>query len=386
MHVPEPRLLLAIEHHFRALLEAAPDAMVIVDEAGEILLVNRQTESLFGYERQELLGQPVEVLIPERFRAGHGARRASYAVDARPRPMGTGLDLHGRRRDGSEFPTEISLSPVDTEAGRLVIAAIRDVTERKRAEEERRGLLAREREARLAAEQATRARDDVLGVVSHDLQNLLNAIGLNLAVLLRTKAATEGEKRMRRCGEVVDRSVGAMKRLLRDLLEAQRMDSAPPLVDASREDAAALAAETVELMAPVAAEKGVGIEMDGGSEPFAALCERERVQQVLHNLIGNAIHFTPTGGHVSVRVRREGKEVRIAVSDGGPGIPPEQRPYVFDRYWRGRGASRHGIGLGLFIAKRLAEAHHGRIWVEDAPGGGATFVFTLPAADEGPSS
>jgi protein-histidine pros-kinase len=381
MASPEPRILIgAIRRHFRELLEAAPDAMVIVDGAGVMLLVNRQTERLFGYARHELLGRPVEALMPERFRQRHDGHRAGYARDPVARPMGTDLELFGLRKDGSEFPTEISLSPVDTQKGRLVIAAVRDVTERKRAEEERRVLLGREQAARLAAEQANQARDDVLAVVSHDLQNLLNAVTLNLAVLLRTPASSDAEKRMRRSAEVVDRSVGAMIRLLRDILEAQRMEGGPLRVTPSSEDVAGIVREVVELMASVAEEKRIRLDEQLEDQAVEASCERERVQQVLTNLIGNAIHFTPAGGRVAVRVWRAADESCVAIADGGPGIPAEQRPRVFDRYWRGRGASRQGIGLGLFIVKGLVEAHGGSIWVEDTPGGGATFVFTLPAA------
>lgn len=128
------------------------------------------------------------------------------------------------------------------------------------------------------------------------------------------------------------------------------------------------------------ARSGIRIDEQFEDQTVDAACERERVQQVLTNPIGNAILFTPAGGRVAVRVWRAADEARVAIADGGPGIPAEQRPRVFDRYWRGRGASRQGIGLGLFIVKGLVEAHGGSIWVEETPGGGATFVFALPAA------
>jgi PAS domain S-box-containing protein len=355
---------------------------VIVGADGGMGLVNDQAERLFGYERHELLGRRVEMLIPERFRGAHPGHRTGYISGAGPRPMGTGLDLYGLRKDGTEFPTEISLSPVDTEEGRLVIAAIRDMTDRKRAEAERRELLASAQAARVAAEEATRARDDVLAVVSHDLQNLLNAIGLTVTVLLRTPTRTEAELRMRQCGEVVERSLGTMKRLLRDILEAQRIESAQFQVAVAPEDLVRLVRESVELMEPLAAEKKIRLVIRLDCEAAQALCERERVQQVLHNLVGNAIHYTPDGRDVVIRVWKEGGQMCVAVADGGPGIPVEQLPYVFDRYWRGRGASRHGIGLGLFIVHRLIAAHGGRSWVESTPGVGATFVFTLPVAED----
>jgi protein-histidine pros-kinase len=382
---PAPRygtvLARILERRYRDLLDAAPDAMVIVDGHGEIVLVNQQTERTFGYHRDELLGRSVEALVPERFRGGHGAHRAAYLHEPRPRPMGSGLELYALRKDGSEFPTEISLSAVETEEGRLVIAALRDTTDRRQAEEERQELLARERVARKAAEDASRARDELMAIVSHDLQNLLNALALNIAVLLRTPAASEAEMRMRQCGETIGRSAGAMSRLLRDLLEATRIEVAGLSVRPAPQEAGSLVRQAVELLGPVAAEKQVVLEVRVAGDTGTVLCERERIEQALHNLVGNAIHFTPAGGRVVVSTEPHGDEVQIAVADSGPGIAPEDARNLFDRFWQGRGASRHGIGLGLFIVKSIVDAHGGRLWVASSPGSGATFVFTLPSAE-----
>lgn len=265
-----------------------------------------------------------------------------------------------------------------TDPPRLPTARIREAMDLRRPEEAWRSMLLTERRSRVLAEEAAAAREDVLAVVSHDLQNLLNAIGLNLAVLVRTPVATEAERRMQHCGEIMERSVGAMNRLLRDILDAQRVDAVQ--IVTAREDLVEVVRDAVELMLPLAAQKGVAIEVHASREREDALFERERIGQVLHNLLGNAIHFTPAHKTIVVRVERFGGEVSVAVADRGQGIPEEQRAQAFERYWRGRGASRQGVGLGLFIVRSLIDAHRGRIVVEETPGGGATFAFTLPAA------
>jgi PAS domain S-box-containing protein len=349
------------------LIEAAPDAVVLVDENGRIQLVNGQAERLFGYTRKELLGQSVDMLLPQRFRRGHAAHREGYTRDPRYRPMGAGLDLFGQRKDGTEFPTEISLSSLATEHGRVVMAAIRDVTESKRLQRER--------------EQAIQGREELLSLVSHDLQNAVNVLVLNTMLLLRTHVTTEREAGMQRYGQIVHDAAVSMGRLIRDLIDARQIEGGRFGVNQEREDVRALTAEVVEALQALAAPKSIVLAAEIAPGLGEALCDRERIYQVLNNLIGNAIKFTPDGGRVQVEVRNVEDTIQIGVVDSGPGIAAEDVPHVFDRHWQGEGnARRRGTGLGLYIVKAIVEAHGGRIWVENQPQSGAGFHFTLERA------
>jgi protein-histidine pros-kinase len=352
-------------HRFRDLLEIAPDSMVVADQTGRILLANLQIQELLGYEPGELIGQPLEMLLPERFRARHVEHRAGYAGDPRPRAMGAKLDLFARRKDGSEVPVEISLSPMHEPEGLVTIAALRDISERKQAEAER--------------ERAAREREELLSLLSHDLQNSINALSLNTQLLLRVKASSEGETRMRRYGLVVGRTADTMSRLVRDMLDVQRMELGQFSIDAQPEPVIPLVEEAIEPLRAVADEKSVKIDTRLDDAAGSALCDRGRIVQVLHNLVGNAIKFVPAGGQVVVETGREPANVRFTVEDNGPGIEPDDLPYVFDRHWQATSNTlRRGSGLGLFIVKTIVEAHEGAAWARSTPGSGASFYFTLP--------
>ena len=256
-----------------------------------------------------------------------------------------------------------------------------DETDRALAEElGRRAALAVEN-ARLydAARRATRARDDMLAVVSHDLRNPIHSVYMSSAFLLDLLPEERAMERTQ--AAVIKRAAERANRLIQDLLDITHIESGRLSLEREPNGAASIAAEALEQAAMPAAAAGVAVArgaMDGGARVCA---DRDRVLQALGNLIGNALKFTPAGGRVTVSAVQAGGEVRLAVADTGPGIPPEQLPRLFDRFWQARRADRRGVGLGLSIVRGIAEAHGGRVEVEAEPGAGSTFTLVLPAAE-----
>jgi PAS domain S-box-containing protein len=229
-----------------------------------------------------------------------------------------------------------------------------------------------------AAQSAIRAREDVLHVVSHDLGNSLSAIIVTTTVLLRTLPDDAANEELRRRIASIRDLARRMQRLRQDLLDVASIEAGRLAIEWDRWDPAGLANEALESFSALAAEKGVTLEghVAGGLPQLDG--DRERIMQVLANLLGNALKFTPSGGRATLEVARDGGEVCFRVRDTGPGIAPEHLPHVFDRFWKSRVANRQGAGLGLAIAKGIVEAHDGRIDVASAPGEGSTFSFTLP--------
>jgi signal transduction histidine kinase len=231
-----------------------------------------------------------------------------------------------------------------------------------------------------AAQDATRARDDLVAIVSHDLRNPVHTINMAASFLLEVAPTDDRRVTSRRQLEVIRRSANRANRLISDLLDVARIQAGGLAVEPVPVDSRSLVQEALEAATPLATGKKLTIEREVPEDLPAVCSDRDRVLQVFGNLIGNAIKFTPEGGRITIRAESETLAVKFCVRDTGPGIPPEHAAHVFDRYWQAKSTAKLGTGLGLSIAKGIVEAHSGRIWVESEPGQGAAFFFTLPAA------
>ncbi len=359
------------EHKFRLAVEAAPSGIVMVDAAGVIVLANAETERMFGYAPGDLVGRCVELLVPQRFRGQHGHHRQSFARAPEARNMGTGRDLHGRRFDGSEFPVEVGLNPIETPEGGLVLCTIVDITSRKHAEE---ALAAQ-------AKELARSNDELeqfAYVASHDLQEPLRMVS-SYTELLRERYQGALDATADRYIAFAQDGATRMRRLIDDLLEYSRVRTRG---DALRPTAAAraLARALANLRASVEeSEATFDLRVDA-----TVLADASQLRQLFQNLLSNALKFRGDAPlHVSVTSRREGDMVVFAVRDNGIGIRPEYADRVFQMFERLHTRAEYpGTGIGLALCKRIVERHGGRIWIESDGEAGATCLFTLRGAAE----
>lgn len=356
-----------------SLLESVPDAIVIVDDEGNVLFVNKVAEQLFGYAREAVVGRPIEVLLPARFRTMHQVHREGYTAAPRTRPMGLGLDLSGLRDDGSEFPAEISLAPFEIDGRTCICAAVRDVTDRKKIEE--RARLYRKAQAEV------RERDEFLSIASHELRTPVTALQLQLQLQLLQRTA---QRSIEQLPQLLEDKIEALERqtkrisiLVNELLDVSRMRLGRLELRYELLDLVDLVRETVNHLRADLERSGSTLEIDLRG-PATGRYDRLRMEQVLTNLLVNAAKFGQ-GRPISVRVEADPVQARLSVADRGIGIDPEAQERVFDRFERAV-ASEHfgGLGLGLYIARQVVGAHGGEIRVESAPGVGSTFTVVLP--------
>lgn len=356
------------------LVEFAPDAMLIVDASGGILYANKRVTDLFGYRRDDIVGRSVDLLLPERLRSRHASHRHNFAEDPRTRPMGAGKSLLGLRSDGSEFPLEISLSPL---RDGLAAAAIRDASERKRAEHEL--IKARESadQAREEADRANLSKSRFLATASHDLRQPLQALSMLHGTLSRLELPAHGREVLAQQGRAID----AMKRLLSALLDISKLESGavkPQLSEFSLQQLFELLSTE---FSTAARSKGLALIVEPTS--FHTHTDQSLLEQLLRNLVSNAIKYTREG-IVTLRAIRTGRGIRIEVQDTGVGIPPDQLTCIFDEFFQvgvARNTTREGYGLGLAIVQRIARLLGFCIQVQSEVGQGSTFMLDLPCID-----
>ena len=368
------------------LLDTAPDAMVVVGPDGTIRFVNLQTERMFGYARDELVGEKLDFLIPERFRTSHFRHVDRFFASPTSRPMGSGLELFGRRKGGSELPIEVSLSPLQTERGMTVSASIRDITERKqfeavlKGEDERRaGEL---REARLAAEAASAAKSEFLSSMSHELRTPLNAI-LGFAQLLARDTREPLSSRHRQRVDHILKGGEHLLRLINDILDLSRIEAGGISISTEPVSVADVLGEVERTLLPLAARQNVQVEMAPLPQGVPMVsADRTRFVQILTNLGANAVKYNRASGTVRFEVSvPAADQVRISVQDTGIGIPFDKQPFIFQPFQRAGQETGpiEGTGIGLVITKRLASLMQGDVEFESEPDVGSRFWVTLPA-------
>ncbi len=361
------------EAYFRNLLESAPDAMIIVDQDGRIAIVNDQTEKMFGYRRDMMVGQPIEMLLPEQLHKAHIAHRKAYTIDAHVRPMGTGMELRGRRQDGSEFPVEISLSPARTASGTFVSSVIRDVTDRKKMELE---LI----EARKEAERANKANTAFLAAASHDLRQPVQALSLLTGALRRTVKEPLALEMI----ESQQQSLDAMTNLLNSLLDISRLDAGAVKPEFEDFPIQRMIDRLSAEFTRQANSKGLVFETEECATTVRS--DPNLLDEIIQNLVSNAIRYTDKGKIRLTCTEKDGA-LCIDVHDTGIGIDPEQIEEIFQEFHQIKtpGSNKEGFGLGLAIVRRLADLLEHEIDVTSDPGRGSRFSVCMPIVEMRPA-
>jgi PAS domain S-box-containing protein len=368
-----------MQERIRWLVDTVPDAMVVVDAEGHIVMVNAQTERMFGYPTPMLVGRPLEILVPDHLRGRHRGHLRSFASAPAQRGMGDGAELSGRRSDGTEFPVEVSLAPMRTDRGLFIAAAVRDITERKSTEQYW-------QQARDQALEASRLKSDFVATMSHEIRTPMNGV-IGLAALL---GETELDQVQRRYLDGIRTSGNVLLGLINDILDFSKIEAGGLVPEEADFDLHRMLDELIAITTENASAKGLTlvVEADPGL-PRAVRGDPGRIRQILLNLVSNAVKFTARGGVRVVVGTIDGEVpdgaalVVFEVRDTGVGVPPESLERLFEPFVQADATvtrTHGGTGLGLSICRRLAEAMGGEMDAESRVGEGSTFRLTLPLA------
>ncbi len=351
-----------LEENFRLAVEAAPNGMLMMDQRGKVIFSNSAAEKLFGYGTGGLFGLSVEDLIPKRMRGKHEKHRAHYAEAPSSRAMGGNRDLLGLRKDGTEIPVEIGLTPVELPEGPAVLASIIDISERKQLEQRRR---------------------ELVSTVNHDLKNPLTSI-LSVGYLLKDGIGGKLNKEGRKLLELSQKNCRHMIDLIDDFLGEERLESGRIEYHPEPVEVGAFLKEIAASSRIFASGFGVEILLRGTGGSGKVLADPVRLHQVLLNLVSNAVKYSKKGGKVSLGSEKRGKSIRISVVDHGRGIPDEFRKRIFQRFSQAKAedsAFKGGSGLGLSIVKEMVDKMGGTIDYRSKPGVETVFFIDLPKAD-----
>ncbi|MEA2990584.1 MAG: hypothetical protein QOG83_3295 [Alphaproteobacteria bacterium] len=344
---------------FRLAVESCPSGMIMVDRSGQIVMVNTETERLFGYHRDELINRPVDLLVPERLRPQHARHCEAFAGAPETRRMGAGRDLFGRRKDGSEFPVEVGLNPIKIRDGMLILSVIVDISERRQNE---------------------RLKDEFVSTVSHELRTPLTSIAGSLGLLTGGATGVMPEPTMRLL-RIAHKNSERLVRLINDILDIEKIESGKVVFDLKRVEAGAIVDQAVEGNRGYAEGFGVRVRFDPAAAASYVRADPDRLVQVLTNLLSNAIKFSPREGEVVVSIDQRADAVRITVRDHGLGIPENFKPRVFEKFAQADASDarqKGGTGLGLSIVKQIVTYLGGTVGFDTPADGGTAFHVDLP--------
>jgi PAS domain S-box-containing protein len=354
------------EEKFRLAVEACPNGMVMFDCDGKMVMVNTEIEQQFGYRREELIGQPVDMLVPIRLRSQNARHREAFNRRPEARHIGADPELFGLRKDGSEFAAEVGLTPIRTGNGPLVLGVIVDVSERKRMEH---------------------LKDEFVSTVSHELRTPLTSISGSLGLLVGQWAGKMPESAARLLA-IAHNNSQRLVRLVNDILDVEKIESGRVVFNLSRVDVRPLVDQAIEANRGFAQGYGVHVRLDTASAGGQVNADPDRLTQVITNLLSNAIKFSPADEEVLVAVENNGDVICISVRDHGSGVPADFKSHIFEKFAQADGTSarqKGGTGLGLSIVKQIVERLDGEVGFDDAPGGGTIFHVKLPAWDSAAS-